>query len=143
MLNFFIDLDSEPHQGTILSVKTLGLACASHSAVIVSHSVSGHPWSSRSLQGLCDVGMPPPACGFVQRPEPHCCPLTSLVCLTALRLLWTCLATVFICFFPCFRWPRSSCRRSVNRWEQVNRKRYRNLFFLPSGVRAIILASRE
>lgn len=30
---------------------------------------------------------------------------------------WACLVMVLISFFPCFRWPRSSCRRSVSRWE--------------------------
>lgn len=69
-----------------LSVKTLGLACAScDSAVTVSHSLLRNPCSSVSLQGMHNAGMPHPAC-FAQRPEPYCCLLTSPVCLAALGL---------------------------------------------------------
>jgi len=66
-MNFFIDLDSEPSQGTPLAVKTLGLASASHSAVRVSHSFLWSLCSSASLQGLHNGGIPPPACLCMSR----------------------------------------------------------------------------
>lgn len=56
---------------------------------------------------------------------------------------WPCLVVVFISFFPGFRWPRSSCRRSVSRWELVNSKRSRTLFSLLPGVTTKISASRN
>lgn len=108
---------------TPLSAKTLGLACASHSAVTVSHSLPRNACSKVSLQVPHNAEMPHPACFFLQWAKPYCCPLTSPLCLTALGMFWACQATVLTCFFPRFRWPRSSCRRSVSRWGQVNQKR--------------------
>lgn len=71
-LHFSIGLVSQPHQGTPVFVAPL--ACASHSAVMVSHILPRNLCSRISLQSLdCR-----PDCFSVPWPELYCCPLPVL-----------------------------------------------------------------